>query len=189
MLRLHLEVDEIFLRITLLHLTWNIGAYRTWIGGTRFRVSVATRMQSSIVADQIPPTLGISHSSHLDSSALDLSTGLQSRVATCNTRDVRVAAGRPSDGGYRMDHQCSAHAGDLEGPILPRSRPFACLVSSPPYLAERATDSLDRYISETVDVPHTFEQLRTGQGAPLLVPLSDYLTTCHHPNIVAALLY
>lgn len=68
---------------------------------------------------------------------------------------------------------------DNEAPIIDSSEPFDDVVLK-----------LSTYITRAVDVPLTYEQLRTvavgGQGLrPLILSLSQ---DCHHPAIVAALL-
>ncbi|KAL9128287.1 MAG: hypothetical protein Q9217_003018 [Psora testacea] len=46
-----------------------------------------------------------------------------------------------------------------------------------------------RYISDIVEAPYTFEQLRTATAGHILRPLVRHLSdTCHHPHIVSALL-
>lgn len=50
--------------------------------------------------------------------------------------------------------------------------------------------TLSRYLVETLEVPHSFEQLRTTTAGHVLRPLIKSLSeTCHHPEIVKALLY
>ena len=50
-------------------------------------------------------------------------------------------------------------------------------------------DLLNRFFIDAIEAPHTFEQLRTASVGHILKPLIKSISdTCHHADIVSALL-
>ncbi|KAL8949359.1 MAG: hypothetical protein Q9222_004524 [Ikaeria aurantiellina] len=64
-------------------------------------------------------------------------------------------------------------------PIIDEDEPLAEVVHE-----------LSQYFVDVIEVPHTFEQLRTASVGHILKPLVRSLSDrCHHPGIIAALMY